>query len=336
MRDIAEIVGVSPSTVSRVLNGGANSELISAETRQKVRDVAAELGFTPNPLAKALRGGRSNLIGLIVREIADPFFSNLIQALSNSARNKGYQIVLGYVHSDPGTALEMSRVLDTRFLDGLIVMGDLRDDEHAVVAETLENNPAVVALCRGTSPSSLFTINIDNVAGIQMLFKHLFALGHRRIGFLECGWVVDIAERKQAFIHCMQANGLEIAPGWIQKAGSGMAGGYAAMQVLVEQPNRPTAVIAADDLTAVGALKAALDSGLRVPDDLSITGFDDVEMASYVHPSLTTIRQPINTLAEDAIDHLIALIKSPSDNNDTVMRVQPELIVRGSTARVRH
>ena len=332
MRDIAEIVGVSPSTVSRVLNGGASSELISQKTREKVYDVAAKLDFTPNPMAKALRGGSSNLIGLLVREIADPFFSTLIQALSNAARNQGYQLVLGYVPTDPDTPLKMAQVLDTRYIDGVIVMGDLRDEEHALVAATLENNPAVVALCRGTSPSSFFTINIDNIAGIQVLFQHLYDLGHRQIGFLECGWVVDIAERKQAYLDCMQNHGLMVETGWIQQADSGMAGGYAAMQAMIDQDQRPTAVLAADDLTAVGALKAAQDSGLHVPHDISITGFDDIEIASYVAPGLTTVRQPIPLLAENAINHLISLMQPTSpDQSEAVIFVQPELVIRGST-----
>lgn len=336
MRDVARIVGVSPSTVSRVLNNGTRSELISEKTRQRVLEVAKELGYTPSPIAKALRGGPSGLLGLIVHEIADPFFASLIQELSNCARSRGYQIVLGYAHGDPNQALTVSNILDTRHVDGMIVLGDLTHDEH-ILGAILENVTAAVGLCRGRSSRTLFTVNTDNAAGVRILFNHLYELGHRRIGYLNGGTIGDISERREAFLACAAEKGLEVQPTWMGEAGEGSAGAYQAMTEMIACGNLPTALMAADDVIAIGAMKAALHHGLRIPEDLSITGFDDIEMAKFVHPGLTTMRQPIDLLSCQAIDALLNQLARRSSACDTnVVRFPPTLQVRESTAPPQH
>jgi LacI family transcriptional regulator len=332
VHDVANAVGVSPSTVSRVLSEGAGSELIGEETRRKVRSAALQLGYSPSPIAKALRGGRSNLIGLILREIADPFFAQLSQELITRARDEGYQIVLGYAHGDPEKALNVSSVLDTRHIDGAVVMGDLTYNEQ-VLTTLLSTIPAAVGLCRGESKQGLFTVNSDNFAGIESLFAHLLELGHLRIGYLDGGLIGDIRERRRAFLHCAASHGLEIPMDYVQESDDGLAGGYQSMQRLLRLPERPTAVIASDDVIAIGAMKAALDHGLRVPEDLSITGFDDIEMAQYTYPSLTTMRQPTRVMVERTLDSLLTLIREQSlPETESILRIPPTLIVRHSTA----
>ncbi len=330
--DVAEAVGVSASTVSRVLSGGSRSEFLSAETHRKVRAAAHQLGYTPNPIARALKGGRSNLIGLVLREIADPFFAQLIQEISDRAQQQGYQIVLGYARGTLAGELKLSSILDTRHIDGVIVLGELQDDEHTL-STILEQNPAVIALCRGASPKSVFTINTNNAAGIQALFEHLYGLGHQRIAFLEGDWLGDIPERRQAFVECMKAKALPISDDWLPKMPNHLAGGYQALQTLLTLPNRPTAVMASDDTIAMGALKGLADAGFHVPHSMSITGYDDIEMASFVSPSLTTVRQPIDRMAEQAVEALISLIRLPKRPlSEMMLRVQPELVIRSSTA----
>jgi len=162
-KDVAALAGVSQSTVSRVLSSSdrANS-FISEETSKRVRRAADQLGYSPNPIARALRGQPTNLIGLVVREIADPFFAGFIEVLSIMIREAGLNVVLGHAHSDPGQALEMAHVLDSRQCDGVIFLGDLRNDENAVKSILLENHP-VVALCRGKSVFSLPTVTGSSV-----------------------------------------------------------------------------------------------------------------------------------------------------------------------------
>lgn len=332
VRDVASAVGVSASTVSRVLSEGVGSELIGEETRRKVRDAAAQLGYSPSPIARAMRGGHSNLIGLILREIADPFFAQLSQELITCARDEGYQIVLGYAHGDPNEALNVSSVLDTRHIDGALVMGDLTYNEQ-VLTTLLSTIPAAVGLCRGASTQGLLTVNSDNFSGIEALFTHLFDLGHRRIGYLDGGLIGDIRERRRAFLHCAESRGLDLPAGYLQDSDDGLAGGYQSMQRLLALPNRPTAVIASDDVIAIGAIKAALDHGLRVPEDVSITGFDDIELAQYTYPSLTTARQPAGVLAARALDLLLTLIREqPVPETEPILRIPPTLVVRNSTA----
>jgi len=332
VRHVASAVGVSASTVSRALGGGPGSELISEETRRKVRDVARQLGYSPSPIAKALRGGRSNLIGLILREISDPFFARLSQELITCARDAGYQIVLGYAHGDPEKALNVGSVLDTRHIDGAVVMGDLTHNEQ-VLTTLLSTIPAAVGLCRGASLQGLFTVNSDNVAGIEALLTHVFDLGHRRIASLDGGLIGDIRERRQAFLNGARRRELIVPAEYVQDAADSLAGGYQSMRRLLTLSQRPTAVIASDDMIAIGAIKAALDAGLRVPQDVSITGFDDIELAQYSYPSLTTVRQPTRRMVEQTLSSLLTLIAGQRlPDTESVVRIPPKLIVRQSTA----
>lgn len=328
-KDVASLAGVSQSTVSRVLNR-VDSQFISEATRQRVLSAAAELGYSPNPIARALRGKKLCLIGLIVREIADPFFASLISELSTQASVLGYQMVLGHAHSDPDEALEMTSILDTRHTDGVIILGDLRDDE-STLQEILVGHRAVVTMCRGHSPPGVFTINSNNKAGIRVLLDHLIGLGHRSLAFIDGGWWGDIRERRDEFVAYSRAKGVQVNPEWIQVATNDYEGGYWAMQRLLEWQPRATAVLASDDVLAIGALKAALDKGLGVPGDVSITGFDDIQLARFVSPALTTVRQPITQISEQALQLLTGLIDGEITEPGFLIQVQPELVVRDST-----
>lgn len=329
-RDVARLAGVSASTVSRVLNDSGTT-LISPSTYERVRAAAAELGYSPHPLARALRGKHTQLIGLIAREIEDPFFAHFISTLSTQARALGYQIVLGHAQSDPSQALQMTAVLDARHCDGVLLLGDLRDD-GAATEEILRQRRAVLALCRGQSPGPIPTINTDNRHGMRLLLDHLFTLGHRRLAFINGGWLGDIHERREAFLEYSQLYGLEVTPDDIRTDSNDLDGGYRALVELMQAPRRPTAVLASDDVMALGALKAALDLGLRVPADISITGFDDIEMTRFTSPALTTVRQPVEAMSRQALAWLMRLIQGelPSEAEQAAT-VPPALVIRQST-----
>jgi DNA-binding LacI/PurR family transcriptional regulator len=331
-RDVADLVGVSPSTVSRVLNNNTNN-MIGDETRQRVLEASAQLGYTPDPIARALRGKKSNLLGLIVREIADAFFARFISELSVKARALNYHIVLGHAHSDPKEALAMTNVLDTRHTDGVIVLGDLKNDDEAL-QEMLSDKDAVVAVCRGPSPASLYTVNTDNYLGTYQLLDHLYSLGHRRFGFIDGGWLGDLRERREAFQEYSHERDLVLQPEWIQTESNDSDGGYHAMQRLIALQDRPTAVFAADDIMAIGALKAIADAGLRVPDDFSVVGFDDIDLARFFCPALTTMRQPIDEMSDRVLSVMLELINSPQHQQEqTLIRIPPILVVRESTGK---
>lgn len=329
-KDVAALAGVSRSTVSRVLSDKA-SPFIGEKTNQRVREVAAQLGYSPDPIARALRGKRTHLLGLIVREIADPFFAKFVAILSAQARDAAYHVVLGHARSDPGEALEMTGMLDTRHCDGVILLGDLKDDE-TTIQRIFEENSAIVALCRGRAPALIPTINCDNSRGTQMLLDLLHKLGHRRFAFVDAGWLGDVKERRETFTRYLSEQNLENSPERIQVETNDAYGGYRAMRRLLDLSPRPTAVVAATDAMAIGVLKAASDAGSQVPDDLSIVGFDDIDMAHFVSPPLTTIRQPVEEMARQALRMILNLIDGQTIPKERMhIRMMPELVVQQST-----
>lgn len=331
-KDVATLAGVSQSTVSRVLSSSDQANnFISEETSERVRRAADQLGYSPNPIARALRGQPTNLIGLVVREIADPFFAGFIEVLSIMIREAGLNVVLGHAHSDPGEALEMAHVLDSRQCDGVIFLGDLRNDENAVRSILMQNHP-VVALCRGRSVFSLPTVNVNNEIGIQLLVDHLLSLGHKNFIFVDGGWFGDIHERRSIFLSKMAKTENEINYTWLQAKDNSAAGGYLAMQEINKMKPMPTAIMASDDAMATGILKAAHDLGIKIPEDISVTGFDDIDSARFTYPGLTTVRQPIEKMSEMALDLLqIQIEKEPVPDNKIFNQLTPELVIRDSS-----
>jgi DNA-binding LacI/PurR family transcriptional regulator len=332
-RDVAKLAGVSQSTVSRILSG-ESSQFFSEKTRKRVLKIAAELGYSPNPFARALRGKHTHLIGLIIRNISDPFFAELVSEIGIQARELGYQMVLGHAHSEPDQVLRMSQVLDTRHTDGVIILGDLEDDKRAI-EDILQGNRALVTMCRGRAQPGILTVNVDNQAGMQELLEHVRDLGHTRFAFIQGGWMGDFQVRRAQFLEFMEQNEFDLDPDWLVDETDDCAGGYCAMQKLLGLQRRPTAVIAADDLLAMGALTAAFESGLRVPEDISISGFDGIEITRFVTPALTTVRQPIDAMSRIALARLLDLIGGSPVPEDNLIQVRPELIVRNSTGVAR-
>ncbi len=331
-QDVAKLAGVSQSTVSRVLCG-VQTTFVSEATRQRVIQAASDIGYTPNPMARALRGKHTGLLGLIVNEIADPFFASFISIVTACANSLGYHIVLGHAHSDPSEAIKIGDLFDTRHCDGIVLLGDFRGDEE-VTQEIVKGHPAVVALCRGRSPNPVPTVICDSRTGMNLLLDHLYQLGHRRFAFIEDGWLGDTRYRRNCFLDFAQEHQLQFPPEHIQIDTDDPAGGYRAATRVLSGTPCPTALVAADDVLAVGALKAAFDAGMRVPQDISITGFDNIELAAFTCPALTTVQQPIEKMAQRALELLIGQIKDQASTDwKNPEEVLPELIIRQSTAQ---
>lgn len=336
IHDVAILAGVSESTVSRVVSGADTPITISEETRERVLQAARELAYRPHPSARALRGKGTNLLGLIVREIDDPFFSQLIEAIGNVAKENSYDLVLGYAKSDPQEALALSEILDLRYCDGLFLLGDLQESpqDQSFLAK-LATNYTLVPLCRGSgeligdSPS----VSVDNRKGARLALEYLDHLGHERIAFIGAGRLGDLHERQEAYLAFRQQKSREPIEGYVQVAENSMAGGYRAMAALLSLPQPPSAVFAADDTMAIGALKAAADRHWAVPADVSVVGFDDVKIAAYLHPALTTVHQPIEQIGRKAVELLLAMVRAkevpaPAPH----LLIEPELVVRDSCA----
>lgn len=330
-RDVATLAGVSQSTVSRVLNPGSSPNYISKETAERVRAAARQLNYSPNPIARALRGEHTHLLGLIVREISDPFFAEFTSILSAEVRAHQYNVVLGHVHSDPTEALSITKSFDERQLDGVILLGDLRDDLPFLTAMLNSQRP-IVALCRGRIKAPIPTVNCDNNAGVVMLLDHLHELGHRRFCFLDGGWLGDIRSRREAFMNYFAERNLKYGLTILQAEANSYQGGYDNMMSILGLSPRPTAVVASDDQMAIGALRAALHSGLRVPEDISITGFDGIDISYFTAPSITTVRQPMEAMGYRAVNLILDQINGQeTSEQDVYIEVTPELVVGEST-----
>jgi DNA-binding LacI/PurR family transcriptional regulator len=330
MQDVAEQAQVSQSTVSRVLNESPSAIPISEETKHRVLAAIRTLGYRPNPFARALRGGSALLIGVIVRDIADIFFAQLISILSTMASANGYGLILGHAQTSSSEALALQNILDTRHCDGILMIGDI-PGENVVFDELKKIGRPVVSLCRGQPPTGISAVNINNQKGALLLLEYLRDLGHHKIGFIDGGWVGDIGERRKTYHKFMKRNGWEHMSSCVLAEGNDPSGGYQAFKTLLSLPVRPTAIFASDDTLAIGALKVASEMGLRVPEQVSIAGFDDVDLAKFTIPALTTVRQPLDELAHNGLQLLLEMIEgSLSPDSGTVIQVEPQLIIRNS------
>lgn len=328
MQDIARAVGVSQSTVSRVLSGTESSVPIAADTRERVVAEANRLGFHPNPLARALRGAPTMLLGLIVREITDPFFSVAVEEISEAARLRGYNVVLGTAHSRAEEAIALRSVLEARQCDAIVVIGDMQKQPRML--EDLANaHVPVVAMFQGSDLPAVPVINADNHAGICTALEHLYSWGHSKIALVAGQPFAAVQERRSAYSEWMEQHGLAVPAPYVQLRPNNPAGGEAALQTLLEAPEPPSAVICTTDLLAIGVLHAAAARGVVVPTDLSVMGFDDLPISAYLVPALTTLHIPIHEMAVHAVEIAVG-----DAGREPVTEVyQPSLVVRSSTTR---
>jgi DNA-binding LacI/PurR family transcriptional regulator len=332
MRDIAQVAGVSQSTVSRVLNDAPTRVPIAAETRERVNLAARRLGYRPNPLARGLRGASTMLIGAVVRDFSDPFFATAIEALAVEAMARGYNVVLGHAHGRVDEGLALTAVLEVRHTDAVVMLGDMQDQPRLL--DDLRNSSVpVVALWQGISPIEFPTMDVDDRAGIAAGVEHLVSLGHERIGFISGRLPGDNPRRRDAFVKAVTERVGHLRDGYVQDVPNTLAGGEAGLAALLALPEPPTAVATSTDLVAVGVLHAAYSLGRTVPDDLSVVGFDDLLLAAHTVPALTTLRMPIAEIVGEGVELAIELGRDTSASREPRVKVfEPTLIVRQSTA----
>ncbi len=328
MRDIARATNLSQSTVSRVLNRTPTLVPIAEDTRKRVIATAMELGYRPNPLARGLRGASTMLLGLIVRDITDPFFAGAIEAVTTAASSRGYNVVLGHAHARAEEAITLWGVLEARHCDAILLLGDMRDQPR-LLQDLVGAQVPLVALWQGVENKRVPCVAVDNHMGIRTVLDHLTELGHRNIAFVGGRRLGDIKEREEAFVQYFAERREPLREGYLQHGVNEPESALAALEHLLELPQPPTAVVASTDVLAVGLLHAAHRRGLSVPDDLSVTGFDDIPVAAYTVPALTTMRMPLREMVEQAMH--MALDAPEGDGAQPVPVLQPTLVVRAST-----
>ena len=336
MKDIAAAAGVAQSTVSRILNDAPALITVSVETRQRVHAIAEELGYRPHPFARTLRGAPSMLLGVVVRDITDPFFAEAIEALSIEAKEREYSVVLGHARAKAAEALALTAILETRHCDAIVLVGDFRGERRLV--EDLRSAGRVVGLWHGSERSDrpFPTVIVDARAGIRAALKHLTSLGHRRIAFVGHASRYVIRDRQAAYQEYLASAGVSTPEGYIRHVPNTIGSGQLALSPLFALAQPPTAILAATDFLAMDLLHAACARGIAVPEQLSIVGFDDMPFAAATIPSLTTVKMPINEMVAAGVELAVGEADWPSNGGGHPPRVvfQPKLIVRRSTAAV--
>lgn len=331
--DVARLAGVSRATVSYVLNGQANGR-VPDETQQRVLDAIAELGYEPDARAQALRSGDTHTIGLIVPDIRNPHFWEHAEGVTQEARASGYHLLLSDTALDSEYARDIFKDLSRRRIDGLIIMGgfiDQSEEAKNILTMLLKRRLPIVELIDHDVDYQVDFVGSDYRAATAEVMSYLLSLQHRRIGMIYGVATPELAaDRLQPYEDMLQAASLPVAQELIARCGPTIEEGYRAALRLLNIPERPTAVIAINDLLAVGVLRAASDLGLNVPLDLSVVGYDDIHVADYLVPRLTTVSKNAVRVGREAVRQLLARIADP-DLPYQKLSIPPRLIIREST-----
>ncbi len=329
IKEVARLAKVSTATVSRTING---SEKVTAETAERVRQAIETLKFYPNTNARALGSGRSSLYGLIISDITNPFFPELVKSFEDVAVQFGQEVLIANTNYDPHRMeVCVSRMLQ-RKVDGVAIMTS-EMDEH-LIDEMSSRRIPLVFLDTGTPQKGISNIAIDYASGIDAAVEHLSNLGHTAIGFISGPMDLTSARvRSRAFTNSMKRKGLKIDRNMIEEGNHRMDGGREAMVRLLDKAARPTAVLTSNDMTAIGAMGAIFERGLKVPQDISLIGFDDIELSAFTQPGLTTVRLSRQEIAKTAFRALYDT-KENASAKGAEFTIQPTLIERKSTGPV--
>jgi len=328
--DVARAASVHPSTVSRVLNRRAELSLLP-ETRQRVIAAARRLGYRPSALARSLRLQRTFTLGMLVPNIDNPFFPPIIKGVEDTAHARGYNLVLCNTEDSSEREDAYLRVLRSRQVDGILIASSFMAD--GTIAELRRDRFPFVLVNRGTRGTDDLAVLVDNEKGVAAALDHLVDLGHRRIGIVAGPQTTMTGRQRLAAARVtLRGRGVKLDASLVSVAEAfSQEAGYRAARRLLVGVELPTAVFGANDLLALGVLRAAREAGLECPIDLSLVGFNDVPLAEFFGPPLTTVHVPQREMGIRAADLLIAQIEGkPADARRVTVDVH--LVVRGSTA----
>jgi LacI family transcriptional regulator len=331
LKDIAQEVGLSITTVSRALAGYDD---VAPETKRRIRQTASELGYHPNLTAQRLQKKRTDTLGFVMPtfgpRFSDPFFSEFLAGVGDQAAAHNYDLLVStHAPDSESERRAYERAVRGGWVDGLIVV------------RTRENDARIELLCRHDFPFVVFGrtdgdldfpyVDEDSAAGMQLLTQHFIDLGHRRIGFINPSKGLMFGRyRLQGFLETMAANGLDVPPQWIVCGDMTQNGGAGAVEQLLTVEPRLTAIIAGNDLMAIGAMNRINQHGWRAGQDIALGGFDDIALAAFTNPPLTTLHQPISDIAEQLCEMLIEIVNGrPLAEQHTLLT--PTLIVRESS-----
>ncbi|OPX44050.1 HTH-type transcriptional repressor CytR [Ruminiclostridium hungatei] len=328
IHDVAEKAGVSVATVSRVIN---KIDTVSLKTVEKVKKAIDELDYHPNNLARDLRRAESNRILVLLQSISNPFYATIVKGIEDVAQKHNYSIMLCNTDSDLIREKNYIDLLAKKVVRGAILLdSEMTKDELNVVAE--END--LVLCCEYKQGVKVPHVMIDNYLASKTVAKHLIALGHRRIALIAGDSHLSSTKlRYKGYVDALQEAGINTDENLIYNSEtSSFKMGMRAMETILNTENRPTAVFAMSDVLAIGAIKSINSKGLCVPDDIAVAGFDGIEFAGVMNPSLTTIVQPSYDMGCIAMEMLIKEMKEDAKNNREVI-IEHELVIRESTVK---
>jgi len=325
IRTVAERANVSIATVSRTIN---NNPSVNAKMAKRVWEAIRELDYFPNTQARALVSGRSGIFGLIVSEITNPFFPELIQGFEDVAVANGYEILVSSTNYDPKRmALCIRRMLERKVEGGAVMTFGI---EEPLLEQLAERNIPMVFVDMGPQHPGISLLKVDYHHGIRQGVQHLAALGHRNISFISGPKRLHSAQsRLEAFSQSLRECGITPDPAWLLEGDHTLEGGIRVMEKILAGKKLPTAVMCSNDMTAIGVLHKLYRAGLRAPDDLSLIGFDDIHMARVTIPPLTSIQMSRLDLARAAVTALRAHVEGTAPQRE--YKIDTHLVVREST-----
>ncbi|WP_158941952.1 LacI family DNA-binding transcriptional regulator [Granulicella sp. S190] len=327
IRAVARLANVSIATVSRTIN---RLPTVNPKLAKRVWDVIEELDYFPNTQARSLVSGRSWILGLIVSEITNPFFPELIQGFEEIAIEHGYEILVSSTNHDPKRMSHCIRRMLERKVDGVAIM--TFGIEEPLLEQLSQRKVPLVFIDVGPDRAGVSVLKVDYHHGIRQGVQHLAALGHRNIAFITGPKHLHSSQsRLKAFSLSLEECGITQNAAWVLEGNHTLEGGMAAMEKLLALSNTPTAVMCSNDMTAIGVLHKAYRAGVRVPDDLSVIGFDDIHIAEVTIPPLTTVQMSRFEIAKACVAALRAPLEEPKLAHKREYEISTDLIVREST-----
>ncbi|ELU8557257.1 substrate-binding domain-containing protein [Vibrio cholerae] len=330
MKDIARLAGVSTSTVSHVIN---KSRFVSDEIAERVNNAAQQLNYAPSALARSLKMNRTKTIGMLVTTSTNPFFGEVVKGVERSCYHQGYNLILCNTEGDNQRMKASINTLLQKRVDGLLLMCSTLEGERLDVFDRYPDIPIVV-MDWGPILFASDKIQDNSLQGGYMAAKHLIESGHKEIGCITGPLIRHQAQmRYEGYKRALAEAGIAMNPDWIVESDFECEGGYQAFEKLYQRGKLPSALFVSNDMMAMGVIQAASQRGLRVPDDLSLIGYDDVHIAKFMTPALTTIHQPKYRLGKAAVDTLLYRLENP-DTTAQVVQLEPTLVVRNSVRKL--
>jgi len=344
MRDVANSSGFSPATVSIVLNNAPLARYIAPATKKRIEEAALKLGYRPNAMARFLRSKRTNSVGVMFFDITDPFCTPILRGIENSLFQASYVPIFTDAHNQRNRFERYLEMVLERHVEALIVVANWLFVDIHLLADFSKRNIPAATIGWELPGDTVSSVMVDNETGGRLALEHLHKLGHRKIAFIRGPkTLIDSGPRWKGIQRFASSVGLEIDPHLTMQLpeafepSSGFEGGLRLTEELLERRKKFTALLAFDDLTALGAIRALSKAGVKVPEQCSVIGFDDVALSALSAPPLTTVRQPLEAMGNLAVNIIMEAVNAAQEKREwsiTHQRVTPELVIRDSTRAI--